>query len=101
MLVSKNIFQLDLASDDFFEDNSNIESKSNESDSLNSEPSLNQDEEKQYDRDNLNRITNNSTTTIIDRNVGEQDMSGLLANVEISQESAETFSTCANTEGRY
>ena len=78
-----------------------MESKSNERDSLNDEPSPNQDEEKQYDGDNLNTITNNSTATIIDRKVGEQKLSVLLTNVEISQESAETSSTCANAEGRY
>ena len=78
-----------------------MESKNNERVSLNDEPSPNQDEEKQYDGDNLNTITNNSVTTTLDRNVGEQELSGLLANVEISQESAETSSTCANAEGRY
>ena len=78
-----------------------MESKSNERDSLNDAPGPNQDEEKQYDGDNFNTITNNSTSTIIDRNVGELELSGLLANVEISQESAETSSTCANAEGRY
>ena len=78
-----------------------MESKSNERDSLRDEPSPNQDEEKQYDGDNLTTITNNSATTIIDRNIREQELSGLLANVEISQESADTSSTCANAEGRY
>ena len=78
-----------------------MEFKSNERDSLNDEPSPNQDEKKQYDGDNLKTTTNNSTTTIIDRNFVEQELSGLLANVEISQESAETSSTCANAEGRY
>ena len=78
-----------------------MESKSNERDSLRDEPSPNQDEEKQYDGENLNTITNNSQTIIIDRNVGEQEVSGLLGNVELSQESAETSSTCANAEGRY
>ena len=68
---------------------------------MNDEPSPNQDEEKQYDGENLNTITNNSQTIIIDRNVGEQEVSGLLGNVELSQESAETSSTCANAEGRY
>ena len=78
-----------------------MEFKSNERDSLRDEPSSNQDDEKQYDGDNLNTITNNSATTIIDRNIREQELSGLLANVEISQESADTSSTCANAEGRY
>ena len=78
-----------------------MESKSNERDSLRDEPSPNQDEEKQYDGDNLNTITNNSATTIIDRNIQEQELSGFLANVEISQESADTSFTCANAEGRY
>ena len=78
-----------------------MEFKSNERDSLRDEPSPNQDEEKQYDGDNPNTIPNDSTTPIIDRNIGELEMSGLLANVEISQESAETSSACANAEGRY
>ena len=78
-----------------------MESKNNKRVSLNDEPSPNQDEEKQYDGDNLNTITNNSATTKLDRNVGEQELSGLLANVEISQESAEASSTCASAEGRY
>ena len=78
-----------------------MESKSNERDSLRDDPSPNPDEEKQYEGDNLNTITNNSATTIIDRNIREQELSGLLANVEISQESADTSSTCTNAEGRY
>ena len=70
----KVIFQIDLASDKFLEENSNMDSNSNERDSLNHEPSPTQDKEKQYDGDNPNTI---------------------------SLESTESSSTCANAKGRY
>ena len=67
-----------------FEDNSIMETKGNERDSLNDGQSTHQDEEKQYDEEKSHMISNNSTTSILHQNIGEHELSCSLADVEIS-----------------